>query len=47
MTAGTSLLGGTLATETTPSGFRVQLIRVGSGCIACPGERTLTDVPGA
>ncbi len=25
----------------------VQLIRVGSGCLACPGERTLTDVPGA
>jgi signal transduction histidine kinase len=41
------LLGGTLATETTPSGIRVQLIRMGSGCIACPGERTLTDVPGA
>jgi MFS transporter, DHA2 family, multidrug resistance protein len=25
----------------------VQLIRAGSGCLACPGERTLSDVQGA
>jgi MFS transporter, DHA2 family, multidrug resistance protein len=30
-----------------PAEQPVQLIRVGSGCLACPGERTLSDVPGA